>query len=126
MNSTPYVEQPPLSAVLHRISLFARYAVLAIMGLILLVNFTGALPWIGVGILILGVASAVSVMISQYRLEWVSLLPLIGLCVATAILLIGLSTGVVIMLLIVASLSMIERYFHLTHVAGVLRKLPKN
>ncbi|MGQ3385304.1 hypothetical protein [Glutamicibacter sp. TV12E] len=96
------------------------------MGLILFMYFTGALPWAGLGIFVLGTASAVSVMVSQYRLEWVSLLPLTGLCVVTAILLIGISTGVVIMLLIVASLSMIERYFHLSHVARKLRKLPKS
>jgi len=122
----PYVVEPPLSAVLHRVSLFARYAVLAIMGLILFMYFAGALPWAGLGIFVLGTASAVSVMFSQYRLEWVSLLPLTGLCVVTAILLMGISTGVVIMLLIVASLSMIERYFHLSHVARKLRKLPKS
>lgn len=126
MSSTPYVEEPPLSAILHRVSLFTRYSVLAVMGLLLFLNFTGALPWIGLGILALGSASAFSVMLSRYRVEWVSLLPLTGLCLITAILLIGLSTGVVIMLLIVASVSMIERYFHLTNVARKLRKLPKN
>lgn len=125
MNSPkPYVDTPPLSMILHRVSLFTRYSVLAIMGLIFTFAFSGFLIPVGYGILALGVVSAVSVMLSQYRWEWVSLLPLAGLCIIAAILLFEASTGVVILLLIVAVVSMIERYYHLFNVAKTLRQLP--
>lgn len=125
MNSPkPYVDTPPLSMILHRVSLFTRYSVLAIMGLIFTLAFSGFLIPVGYGILTLGVVSAVSVMLSQYRWEWVALLPLAGLCIIAAILLFEASTGVVIMLLIVAVASMIERYYHLFNVAKTLRQLP--
>lgn len=125
MNSPkPYVVEPPLSVILHRVSLFVRYSVLATMGLILTIAFTGFLIPVGYGILVLGAVSAVSVMLSQYRWEWVSLLPLAGLCIIAGILLLEMSTGVVIMLLISAVAAMIERYYHLFNVAKTLRQLP--
>lgn len=126
MNPTPYVEHPPLSAILNRVTLFGRYAAMSILGFILLSVFGGWFIPLGIAMIALNAVSAISVMVSRYRAEWVSLLPLIGVNLIAAILLIPLSSGVSIILLIVASIVGVERFIHLTNVAKILRKLPKN
>lgn len=124
MNPTPYILKPPVSVLLQRLSLFSRYSAMAVLGVILFTSFVGAVQIIGVSMVIAAGAAAISVMISKYRLEWVALLPLIGMSIVTAILLAPLSTGAIIILLVVASISMIERYVHLVIVARTLRALP--
>lgn len=124
MEVTPYVEQPPLSMILHRLGLFSRYVAMAVLGLIFMVNFTGALIPVGGVLVALNLLSAYSVMVSRYRIEWVCALPIIGTNLVALVLLIPLSSGVAIILLVVASLVKFERYVHLTNVAKTLRKLP--
>jgi len=126
MTSSPYVEHPPLSAILHRVSLFTRYAAMAILGGILLTAFGGVFVPVGIVMIVLNTVSAVSVMVSRYRAEWVSLLPSIGVNLIAAILLIPMSSGVSIILLLVASAVKFERYIQLSGVAKKSRKLPKN
>jgi len=124
MSTTPYVEHPPLSVVLHRVSLFARYAAMSILGVILIASFGGWFTPVGVAMVSLNAVSAISVMLSKYRAEWVCLLPIIGINLAAIVLLIPISTGAILLLLIVASLVEFERFIHLSNVATTLRKLP--
>lgn len=97
---------------------------MAVLGLIFVLSFSGLLIPVGWGLIVLNTLSAISVMISRYRIEWVCALPLIGLNLIALILLIPLSSGVAIILLVVASLVKFERYVELTNVARNLRALP--
>lgn len=124
MSNTPYVEHPPLSVILHRVSLFARYAAMTILGVILIASFGGWFTPVGIAMIALNAVSAISVMLSKYRAEWVCLLPMIGINLTALILLTPLSTGAILLLLMVASLVEFERFIHLSNVANTLRKLP--
>lgn len=125
--SMPYITEPPWAKWAQLVALTTRYLCLVLTGMLAL-DVDGYSPLLQVaGALVAGssAVAAIGVVRRQYRIEWVSLSPMVVGLLWVAVL-IGHGADFVVTVLVVSlAVAQVDRLVHLTRVAAKLRALPR-
>lgn len=126
--ASPYVKHPLIAKIAQRLSLFITYLSTGYVGILIEAGHTTFSEVIHTGwiIVVASAMSLVGVAISQYRLEWISQLPLATGLLIAAVSIMNMSTGFAAGLLVAVSSFILYRFVVLTVIAASLRQATRH